>query len=234
MPDTQHKVNLKLDLPVREVLRLMGGAHRKPVHPHVLDLANRLLEESAPYLQARAVYLVCNVVRMADTELELDQGLLFCGAIARFLKPTRRVALFVATIGHKIEQLAGQRWLAGEALESYTLQAIGSAATDAAADALVEHLWSHEAGPNEAITPLFNPGYCGLPIEEQKTLFSVIDASPIGVTLLPSMMMRPVKSVSGLVGIGRAGEVGAHGVPCEHCKLQDCQMRRADELPGAN
>lgn len=228
MLDDQRQVDLKLDLPVREVLRLMVGVHRKPVRPDVLDLANRLLAESVPYLQACGVYLVCNVTRMTDTELELDQGSLFCGAITRFLEPARRVTLFVATIGHTIEQLAGQRWAAGEELEGYTLHAIGSAAADAAADALVEYLWSHETGPGEAMTPLFNPGFCGLPLEGQKTLFSAIDASPIGVTLLPSMMMRPVKSVSGLVGIGWAAEVEAHRVPCEDCELQDCHMRRTD------
>jgi len=230
----QHQVDLKLDLPVREVLRLMDGVHRKPVRPAILELANRLLGDSVPCFQARGIYSVCNVARMTDTEIELDQGLLFRGAIMKFLGPARRVAIYVATIGQTIEQLAGQRWLAGDTLEGYTLHAIGSAAADAASDALVEHLWSCEAGPNEAITPLCHPGFCGLPIEGQATLFSAIDTRPIGVTLLPSMMMRPLKSVSGLVGIGWAQDVEAHGIPCEYCQLQDCHMHRKYVPPETN
>jgi hypothetical protein len=39
--------------------------------------------------------------------------------------------------------------------------------------------------------------------------------------------MLPVKSVSGLVGIGPADKVSPGGYPCEHCDHPDCMQRRA-------
>jgi hypothetical protein len=63
-------------------------------------------------------------------------------------------------------------------------------------------------------------------LEEQKTLFSIVDGGAIGVRLWPTCIMEPVKSVSGLIGIGPAEEIVERGVPCKYCELTDCSMRR--------
>ncbi|MBP7933111.1 MAG: hypothetical protein KA354_00570 [Phycisphaerae bacterium] len=226
MANHQHVIELKLDLALREVLRMMGGAHQEAVRPELLEMVNRLLEESIPYLRTRGVYGVWNVERLTDRELALKGAGSFHGPIAAFLRPAGRVAVFAVTIGSDLERIANERRLDGKPLEGYILQSIGSSAADAASDAFVDYLWQHEAGPDEGVTPPFSPGFCGISIEQQKTLFSIVDASPIGVRLLPSMMMSPVKSISGLAGIGAASEVIAHGLPCEYCELERCQMRR--------
>lgn len=226
MTNHQQVVELKLDIALREVLRMMGGAHQEAIRPELLEMINRLLAESIPHLNARGVYGVWDIERLTDRELALKGAGTFHGPIAEFLKPSRRVAVFVVTIGNELERIANERRLAGRPLEGYILQSIGSTAADAASDAVVDYLWQREAGPDEGVTPPFSPGYCGMPIEQQKTLFSIVDASLIGVKLLPSMMMSPVKSISGLAGIGDAAEVVARGMPCEFCELERCQMRR--------
>ncbi len=111
-------------------------------------------------------------------------------------------------------------------MEGYTLDAIGSAAADADADALADAVYWREAGPAEAITPPFSPGYCGLPLDQQISVFAIVNAKEIGVRLLPTMIMQPIKSVSGLIGIGDSQRVEAHGVPCQWCDLTTCHMRR--------
>jgi hypothetical protein len=91
---------------------------------------------------------------------------------------------------------------------------------------LADHLVWNDLGPDEAVTPPFSPGYCGMPLDQQRVLFSILDTSPISVELLPTMIMRPIKSVSGLIGIGRQDRINASGVPCEACQLTTCRMRR--------
>jgi hypothetical protein len=226
MLNHQHVIELKLDIALREVLRMMGGAHREAIRPELIEIISRLLEESIPHLIARGVYGVWDVERLTDGELTLKGAGSFRGPIAGFLKPSKRVAVFVVTIGSNLERIANERRLSGKPLEGYILQSIGSSDADAASDAFVDYLWQHEAGPDEGVTPPFSPGYCGMPIEQQKTLFSIVNASLVGVKLLPSMMMSPVKSISGLAGIGDAAEVVARGMPCEYCDLERCQMRR--------
>ena len=226
MVNHQQVVELKLDIALREVLRMMGGAHQEAIRPELLEMISRLLGESIPHLSAKGVYGVWDIERLTDRELALKGAGSFHGPIASFLNPAKRVAVFVVTIGNELERIANERRLGGKPLEGYILQSIGSTAADAASDAFVDYLWQHEAGPDEGVTPPFSPGYCGMPIEQQKTLFSIIDASRVGVKLLPSMMMSPVKSISGLAGIGDAAEVVARGMPCEYCDLERCQMRR--------
>jgi hypothetical protein len=48
----------------------------------------------------------------------------------------------------------------------------------------------------------------------------------VGVTLTDSYFMRPLKSVSGLIGLGPAERVLAFGSPCDRCELYNCAMRR--------
>ena len=222
----QHTVALKLDLSSREVLRAIGNSHGQPVRKDVLDMVSALMSEAADHLQVRGTYLVRDVTDMTPDRMKLANCAAFEGPIARFLGPATRVAVFVVTVGDEIDRVAELRRLAGREAEGFILHAIGSVAADAACDAMIEHLWVHEARADEAVTAPFSPGYCGLSLQSQQKLFSIVDSSSIGVSLLPSMMMKPIKSVSGLAGIGLADSIEAHGVPCEHCTDERCPMRR--------
>jgi hypothetical protein len=61
---------------------------------------------------------------------------------------------------------------------------------------------------------------------EQRKLFGLFAKLDVGVRLTDVCLMQPVKSISGLVGLGLADEVVATGSPCDRCELQNCNMRR--------
>lgn len=228
MTTHQHVIDLPIEVDRRAVLRMMGCglSPREPRSAAVIEQVDRQLAQSRRLLKARAAYVIRKVDRMTDTELKLGGCPTFHGPIAGFLKPAMRVAVFVVTVGDALERVAQEAMDAGRTLEGFTLDAVGSAAADAATDALAEHLTWHEAGPDESLTPPFSPGYCGMSIDQQAPLFSIVDGRAVGVELLPTMVMRPIKSVSGLLGIGPAEAVMVHGVPCQWCDLDDCKMRR--------
>ncbi len=221
------QVQLDVRVTAEEVLRCMGCRRGVKVHPQVTREIGRRLEEAHALMQPRAVYVVREVQRMTDTQLDLRDGPSFHGPIAGFLKPARRVVVYVLTIGDELELQASERMNDNDLLGGFTLDAIGSATTDIAGDRLTEHLLHQEADENEAVTPPFSPGYCGLPLDQQAPLFAYLEASLIGVQLNDSFMMKPVKSCSGLIGIGDREEVVERGVPCQWCELNDCAMRRA-------
>lgn len=222
----EHVIQLDVRLNPAEVLRMMGYGGDARVRPEHRDLVERLIDETQELVEARGVYGVYPVSRMTETELLLEGCVPIRGPIAGFLRPARRVAAFVVTVGDGLERVANQRLREGPKLEGFILNAIGSAAADAAVDALADIVYFEEADPDEALTPPFSPGYCGLPLDEQISMFAIVDAKPIGVRLLPQMIMQPLKSVSGLIGIGKSDEVEAHGVPCQWCDLTTCSMRR--------
>jgi len=221
----QKVVELKIDIPLREVVRTMGCKGGK-ISPNIAAMAERLLAQHRAAIHPRGVYRVCDVAGMTDTELMLAGWPSFHGPIAGFFRPATRVAVTIVTIGNQTQELAQQKLAQGETFEGYCLHAIGAAAVDMAADAMAVHLRGHETRPGEEVTPPFSPGYCGMALEEQKTLFSIVDGAAIGVKLWPTCIMEPVKSVSSLIGIGPAEQIIERGVPCMYCELTDCSMRR--------
>lgn len=221
-----HVVDLDIRVEPDEVLRMMGYGKEAKLRPEHRALVENLIEQTESHLRPRGVYGVYPVSRMTDDELVLESCPPIHGPIAGFLKPATRVAAFVVTVGDAVERMADQRMRQGDRLAGYILNSIGSAAADAAVDALADIIYFEEANPTEALTPPFSPGYCGLPLDQQISVFAIVNAKEIGVKLLPTMIMQPIKSVSGLIGIGESQSVEAHGVPCQWCDLTTCHMRR--------
>ena len=220
-------IDLDVEVNASDVVRSMGARGARSMRPALLEGIERELAAAREILHPRAAYVVREVTRRADHRLDLADSPPFCGPIAGFLQPARRVAVFVLTVGPELEQQATACMTTGEVLRGFTLDAIGSAVTDLAVDRFAEHLGRQEAGPDEAVTPNFSPGYCGLSMDQQTVLFSIVDGGAVGVELNDSFMMHPVKSVSGLLGIGDRAVVTDYGVPCRWCNLAECKMRRA-------
>lgn len=226
MNTTLHVIPLKVRIDEREACRCMGCRPGAALRPDIRRQLDERLGEAIGLIEPRAVYAILDVTRMTDVELRLAGAPPFHGPIAGFLKPATRVAVGVVTIGPRLERRAAALMKGEDFLGGFTLDAIGSAAADLACDALIDHLQLNVIGHDEAVTPPFSPGYCGMSVDQQKPLFSIIDGSAIGVRLNEAMMMSPVKSVSALIGIGPQDQVVHHGVPCQWCDLDDCSMRR--------
>jgi cobalamin-dependent methionine synthase I len=173
----------------------------------------------------RGMYRVHAIERQDRSTLVLSNGIVITGAIGDFLSGAVRAAAFVATAGAEPEEPPGNIQGKKEALPGLVLHALGAHLADAAVGRLAEVLRSG-AKPGETLTLPYSPGYCGIPIVQQQQIFRLFDASRLGVELLPSMVMRPLKSVSGLIGIGPAESITAYGNPCDACPMIDCAMRR--------
>lgn len=221
----QQTIALDVDLPAREVLRIFTGGTAE-VSRDLLDTVNRLLNRTASMLEVQAVYAVTQVENLTDQRLTLGTGERFEGQLVRFVQGVQRMAPFVATVGNGIEDWSTAEQQAGHALEARALRAIAFAASEAAADAVVEFLWGTEADPHEGVTVPFIPGCCGIPIEDRAKIFRMVEADAIGVKLLADHGVKPATSVIGLVGFGEENEIVANSIPCERCENPECKGRR--------
>ncbi len=130
-----------------------------------------------------------------------------------------RVFPFLATCGQELET-----WGEGldDVLQSYWSEAIREAALRAASAALVEHLNATFA-PGK--TSAMNPGsLADWPLQQQRPLFRVLGDTEalVGVRLLPSNLMVPSKTVSGM---RFATEETFES--CMLCPRPDCPGRRS-------
>jgi cobalamin-dependent methionine synthase I len=97
-------------------------------------------------------------------------------------------------------------------------------AVEKAMDAIQRKLAAKEGRIGKKLTNRFSPGYCDWPVGDQQQLFSLLPENFCGITLLETALMLPVKSVSGIIGIGE--KVKYFDYPCKFCTMQKCFRRR--------
>jgi len=151
--------------------------------------------------------------------------------LAQIFPQADHLALFALTMGGpvsmKIEQLFKDN--------NFALGSILDAVASLAADKAVE---VYEAGYRAAISNRspaapesyvlsYSPGYCGWHISGQKKLFQRLRPEAIGISLNPSFLMSPLKSVTGvLVGGRREIHIFKSDYPfCKICKTYSCRER---------
>ena len=197
-----------------------GTAPGSQIAEHV----ERLVEESLSCLEPRGTFSIYPVRNQKARSLRVGD-LTIHGNIGEFMEHADRVAVFVVTVGEGISKRAISARQGGDAFAASVVDALGSWAAEAAADALMERIHRH-LREQEALTLRYSPGYCGMEMSEQRQLFRLVRADSVGVRLLPSLLMQPLKSVSGLVGLGPREAISSYQSACDRCQQVGCHMRR--------
>lgn len=213
----------------QEVLRYLGYPTNASPSPSIRRDLDQWVEAAVERATPRAAYRVAPVVEIDRRSLRLgtpEQVDAFSGAIGEFLGTVRYVAVFIATAGPGVEELASDRMQSGDPLAAAIVNAVGAERAEAAESVVIERLRELVANHGMAPTLSYSPGYCGMALTEQRKLFALLGDDTAGVTLTDDCLMRPLKSVSGLTGLGPVNEVAAHGRPCDRCELYSCSMRR--------
>ena len=144
--------------------------------------------------------------------------------ILRQLRGSEAYALFVCTAGVEYEAFQQRLKTEGDMVRVFIADALGSVIAEKCADQMeltlqesIDKLgWHH--------TNRFSPGYCGWHVSEQQKLFPLFDGHTCGITLTDSSLMVPIKSVSGIIGLGR--EVRRLDYTCGLCDFKQCYKRR--------
>lgn len=142
------------------------------------------------------------------------------------IPPAQEVALSICTIGPLLEDRVSEYSSAGELTRGLILDAAGSVLAEAVCDYANEKVCAEAARRSLHTTCRVSPGYGRWKIEEQKVVFELLPADPIGVSLTKSFMMIPRKSVSFAVRLTRERPTGQPGSPCALCGREDCEFRR--------
>lgn len=192
--------------------------HLKRDSPPADELA-RLLAEAGPIARPKALYRLGQVQSCTDSTVVIE-GIPFASRVlAVNLKPVNRVFAFVATCGVEIE--AWSQTIEGT-LRRFLADAVKEAALSAATEALQKHLDArYRPGP----LGMMNPGSLDdWPTSAQPDLFRLVGDTrrTIGVELLDSCIMSPIKSVSGIFFPTEAGFES-----CRLCPMKNCPKRRA-------
>ena len=144
--------------------------------------------------------------------------------IERQLKGAEAYAFFICTAGVEYEAFQERLKKEGDMVRVFIADALGSVIAEKAADqmelSLQENIdklgWHH--------TNRFSPGYCGWHVSQQQLLFPLFKGETCGVKLTESSLMLPIKSVSGIIGLGP--NVRHLDYTCGLCDFKQCYKRK--------
>lgn len=144
--------------------------------------------------------------------------------IPRQLHGAEAYACFVCTAGQEYDDYLQQLKKQGDMLRMYLADALGTVIAEKCAERMEHYLQASIDKLGWHRTNRYSPGYCGWHVSQQQLLFSLFDGSTCGVTLTDSSLMVPIKSVSGVIGLGR--EVRRRDYTCGLCSYKHCYKRK--------
>lgn len=213
-----------LDIPLKEIYSFMGYGTAVPDNETV-KMTEELLAEASELVfpQFEYVYVDGTVgnetVRMENTDFETGK------VIASKLKTAERFIAFVASVGTgwgKWQDIVGKH---NDVFRSYVADCIGSQLVESTADYMEKVIQEELDLSGLRRTNRYSPGYCGWHVSQQPLLFGLFpDRHPCGVSLTESCLMVPIKSVSGIIGIGHNVKRLPYG--CGICGMKTCSRRR--------
>ena len=169
----------------------------------------------------KAIVKVAYIEARHEDQVTIGNAFFRSAALVKNLEPINRVFPYVATCGSEVDSIEVD---AGNILAAYWLNAIKLALLHNA----IEHVKS-DVKKRYQIENLsaMNPGSGDVsvwPIEQQTALFSVFGdvEAQIGVRLLPSYLMMPEMSVSGVLF-----QTDTVYINCQLCQRENCPGRRA-------
>lgn len=148
--------------------------------------------------------------------------------ITSAMRKADKIAIFTASVGKEFDAWCSKLKKDDDILGLFISDAVGSVLAESTVSYIIRHLEKEAKYAGLKITGNYSPGYCDWELPEQKKLFSFFPDNTTGITLTESCLMLPVKSVSGIIGIGENVEKKPYG--CEVCKMAHCIKNRNKEL----
>lgn len=207
----ERTLNLQqLGLSANEVIEAIPDGHL------LRQEISSLLQQIDVILQARFAFTTTGIDKLED----FQPGRI----IQAQLQGSEALCWFVATAGEGFEAFMQQVKEEGDMVKLYLTNEIGSMIAEKTADRMEELLQDQLTPKGLHRTNRFSPGYCGWGVNEQPKLFRLFPPEPCGIRLTDSCLMLPIKSVSGVIGIGHI--VKRLEYTCGICQAENCYKKR--------
>jgi len=211
----------ELSLTRDDVIPLLGGESDYAFLMH--EYLDALFKQGNQIFQIKGGYQVFDTltfnremweITIGDVNFEVKK------IVFNKLKRSSKIAVFLCTAGDKIHELSRLYMAEGDMLKGYVYDLFGSLVVESAMDMVQQSLRLEMESEGYKITNRYSPGYCGWTVDHQKQLFSLLNQDFSFVKLSDSCLMQPIKSVSGIIGIGH--DVKYNDYTCHICNSANC------------
>lgn len=223
MSFVEYKINPdELHIEYSELLKMLHVTDFSTHNP-VVSESTEIFEIFSEIANIRGGYIVYDDI-VLDRERGLinikDKQLFPQPQVCGYLKGSEKIAVLVCTAGEGFTEISNRYNREGEFLKGFIADTMGSLTVEKAMDLIQERIESEYLGYGLKITNRYSPGYCFWEVNNQKQLFSLLPKDPCDINLSNSCLMSPIKSVSGIIGIGK--DVKKRGYACNKCTNKNC------------
>lgn len=209
--------------------------HHDPDNPTgpFSELIREAIDEVEAYCEIKGGFVIVDnpqfikegrLIKLADQEIHPKQ------IVYGFLSKSEAVAVFTCTAG-KVGEWSKELMAQGDLLKGYAVDVVGNEIVERAMDVIEARLKEEISNRDYSITTRYSPGYCNWDVREQHKIFSFFPQKFCGVNLMPSGLMKPMKTISGIIGLGR--NVKAKGYSCSACEDEICIYRNVKDREEA-
>jgi hypothetical protein len=214
------------DIDSEKVLHSLGYSDTHKLPARIVSLVNGYIENACDIIEPACSYTIRDVDWVQGSVVSIQgSGIFFeSKTIGGLLEQCEKAALFIVTIGSRLEEIVSQLARDRLILQARVLDAIGSVAVESMADYAKDMVRKVASTMGLYISWRFSPGHCDWDISQQSVLFQTMNGDNAGVQLTEQCLMIPQKSVSGIIGIGHS-DIESYN-PCKTCDKHDCKGRR--------
>ncbi|MCL1808850.1 MAG: hypothetical protein FWG42_03665 [Clostridiales bacterium] len=205
-----------------DFISICGFKQESEKHKRMLETGMGVRERGLGKIEAKALVAEYGPEAVRESAVAVDGIEFRCDSLYQMDRgKIRKALLYIVTAGECgcesediMDRLYADFW--------------GTAYVDAAYELLRQKARSIYIEKEEAgleLSDAFGPGYYGMPTEEIKNFFSVLDGNSIGVKCLPSCVMVPIKSCAGILFVVEKGAKLPES-SCLHCvgNRSGCQL----------
>lgn len=212
-----------------DLLEMLHEEDRSADNPVVCEVTE-VFEQLSVISDIRGGYAIYDNIELYPKTGEIQiagQTIKTSRKICQSMEGAEKIAIFICTAGQGFSDFSGKYNKEGDYLKGYIVDTMGSVVVEKSMDFIQSELEKQVQTEGMKITNRYSPGYCNWSVDYQKQLFSLLPPLACGITLSASCLMIPVKSVSGIIGIGR--NVRKSSYSCDICNNPRCIYRKINK-----
>lgn len=187
-----------------ETARYLGYKKSNPPEEKIKSLIEKAGMEMGKVLQPQGVYEIYNLKILENNDgsynIQFADVNITSKSLGLNLKDCNHIVLMAATIGPQIDAYIRRAQITDSVYASIC-QATGAMYIEEVVNKLNNEIKNKAYEESKTACPRFSPGYGDVSLAVQKDFFRLLNCSRIGLTLMPSLIMAPEKSVTAFIGL---------------------------------
>ncbi|MGI6112521.1 MAG: hypothetical protein ACOYEJ_00185 [Mahellales bacterium] len=222
--------NMQVSIDKEGLYKQIGYKDISAIAPAVKESIEQLISYGLKLIEPKLAVKRCDIEVQVDKNRILIEGDIYFNGefITKHLKNCTQIVIFLATVGPTISKEIDEAFKENDYLKAMVLDGLA----DRAIENIIMQYWNQLVEDIQAeglgITGFINPGHLDFGVDQQRAVFKILDGSKIGLSLTDSCLIMPIKSASGLFGLGKGIGISKDNHNCQHCTIKDCPNRSSE------